>query len=54
MEKGAATLNKLGSLIDTTKMRPPDFKMVVTAVGGHVYRRPEDGVVVCPISALKM
>ncbi|MBR4613768.1 MAG: ATP-binding protein, partial [Kiritimatiellae bacterium] len=30
VEKGAATLNKLGSLIDTTKMSPPAFKMIVT------------------------
>lgn len=53
IEKGAATLNKLASLIDTGKMKTPSFKMVVTAVGRFAYRRPEDGVVVCPLSALK-
>ena len=29
------------------------FKMVLTAVGEVVYRRKDDGVIVCPISALK-
>ena len=53
IEKGAATLNKLASLIDTGKMKAPSFKMVITAVGRFAYRRPEDGVVVCPLSALK-
>lgn len=53
VEKGAATLNKLGSLIDTGRTKPPSFKMVLTAVGDFAYRRPEDGVVVCPLSALK-
>ena len=52
IEKGAATLNPLASLIDTVKMKPPSFKMVLTAVGRFAYRRP-DGVIVCPIGALK-
>ena len=53
VERGAATLNKLSSRIDTTKMAPPSFKMVLTAVGDIVYRRPDDDVIVCPIGALK-
>ncbi len=53
IEKGAATLNKIGSLIDTTKMKKPSFKMVLTAVGQIAYHRSEDDVVVCPISCLK-
>ena len=50
---GAATLDKLASKIDTKRMKPPAFKMVLTAVGEFAYRRKEDGIIVCPISALK-
>lgn len=53
IERGAATLVKLAKRIDTTKMTKPSFKMVVTAVGNCAYTRPDDGVVVCPISCLK-
>ena len=53
IEHGAATLNKIASRIDTSKMAKPSFLMVLTAVGECAYVRPEDGVVVCPISALK-
>ena len=53
IEKGAATLNKLAGMIDTGKMKAPSFKMIVTAVGGFAYRRPEDNVIVCPLAALK-
>jgi len=53
IEKGAATLNRLTDKIDTVKMTAPAFKMVLTAVGGIAYRRKDDGVIVCPISALK-
>ena len=53
IEKGAATLSKLAALIDTGKMKAPSFKMIVTAVGGFAYRRPEDGIIVCPLAALK-
>ena len=53
IERGAATLVKLASRIDTTKMARPSFKMIVTAIGNCAYTRPEDGVVVCPISCLR-
>ncbi len=53
VNEGARTLNALARIVDTTKMKPPAFKMVLTAVGDIVYRRREDGVVVCPISALR-
>lgn len=53
VEHGAGTLNKLASRIDTAKMESPSFKMVLTAVGGVALRRPEDGVIVCPISCLR-
>lgn len=51
--EGAATLNKLESKIDTEKMYPPSFKMVLTGVGNYAYRRSEDGVWVVPIGSLK-
>ena len=53
IEEGAATLNSLANSVDTERMKKPSFKMVLTAVGDIAYTRPEDGVVVCPISALK-
>lgn len=53
VEEGAATLNALSGLIDTSRQEPVAFKMVVTATGDYAYRRPEDGVIVCPISTLK-
>ncbi len=52
IEKGAAALNALASKIDTGRMKPPAFKMVLTAVGDYAYRRKDD-VIVAPVSALK-
>lgn len=51
--KGAEVLGRLAAKIDPDRMRPPAFKMVLTAVGDYVYRREDDGVIVCPIGALK-
>ena len=53
INEGAAALNSLANSVDTEKMKKPSFKMVLTAVGDFAYTRPEDGIVVCPISALK-
>ena len=53
IERGAETLTKLASRIDTTKMAKPSFLMVLTAVGDCAYKRPDDGVFVVPIGALK-
>ena len=53
IEKGARTLCKLAERIDTVRMKEPSFKMVLTAVGDFAYRRKEDGVIICPISALR-
>lgn len=50
---GANTLNLLSNQIDTTRMKAPAFKMVLTATGEYAYRRPEDGVYVVPIGCLK-
>ena len=35
------------------KTKKPKFKMVLTAIGKFAYRRKEDDVIVCPLSALK-
>jgi hypothetical protein len=52
IEEGAANLNTLAKKIDTTKMKKPSFKMVLTAVGQFAYMRT-DGVMVVPIGCLK-
>ena len=52
IEEGASILNSLADLIDTTKMKKPSFKMVLTAVGQYAYLRT-DGVMVVPIGCLK-
>lgn len=51
IEKGAATLGRLATKIDTDRFKAPSFKMVVTAVGDFAYTR-KDGVIVAPISSL--
>lgn len=53
ISEGAATLRRLSDLIDSKKVRKPSFKMVLTAVGGIAYRRKEDGIFVCPVTALR-
>lgn len=50
--EGAANLNSLAEKIDTTKMKKPSFKMVLTAVGQYAYIRT-DGVMVVPVGCLK-
>ncbi|MBQ9474249.1 MAG: ATP-binding protein [Bacteroidales bacterium] len=52
IEEGAKTLKKLSDKIDTTKMKKPAFKMVLTATGAYAYNR-NDGVMVVPIGCLK-
>lgn len=52
IEEGAVNLNALEKKIDTTKMKNPSFKMVLTAVGQYAYRRT-DGVMVVPIGCLR-
>lgn len=51
IETGSTSLQRLASLIDTTKMRPPSFLAVLTGVGDFAYQRP-DGVFVIPIGTL--
>ena len=52
IEEGARTLNALSGLIDTSRQKAVAFKMVVTATGDYAYQRP-DGIIVCPLSALR-
>ena len=53
IEEGAKTLTALADKIDTTKMKIPSFKMVLTGVGQYAFQRPQDGVYVVPIGCLK-
>lgn len=54
IDEGAATLNSLEAQIDTTRMKSPSFKMILTATGEHSYRRPDDGIYVVPIGCIKL
>ena len=52
IEDGAKTLKTLSNKIDTTRMKPPSFMMVLTGVGDYAYIRT-DGVAVVPAGCLK-
>lgn len=52
IQDGVDALTELTGKIDTTKMKAPAFRMVLTAVGKFAYRR-EDGIYVVPIGCLK-
>ncbi len=52
INEGAKALEQLSDKIDTTKMKAPSFRMILTAVGKFAYRR-EDGIYVVPIGCLK-
>ena len=52
IEEGVATLNKLESQLDPTRMKNPAFKMVLTGTGEYAYRR-KDGVLVVPVGCLR-
>jgi predicted AAA+ superfamily ATPase len=51
IEEAAANLVKLSQKVDTVKMNPPSFLMVLT--GGQVAYKRDDGVLVVPIGCLK-
>lgn len=53
INEGAATLNVLAAQIDTSRMKAPAFKMILTATGEYAYRQPDDGIYVVPIGCLK-
>lgn len=52
ISEGAKALNNLTDKIDTSKMKAPSFRMILTAVGKFAYRR-EDGIYIVPIGCLK-
>lgn len=52
IEEGATSLKSMEAKIDTGKMNPPSFLMVLTGLGDYAYRR-KDGVCVVPIGCLK-
>ena len=49
--EGIVTLHKLNGLIKAKGMKEPKFMMVLTGTGSFAHK--EDGVFVCPLSALK-
>lgn len=51
--EGARNLDALSRKIDMTRMSAPAFRMVLVANGEFAYCRKEDGIIVCPISALR-
>ena len=50
--EGVTALKSLSSKIDTSRMKEPSFKMILTSVGKYAYRR-EDGIYIVPIGCLK-
>lgn len=50
---GVITLDTLSENIDTTKMKKPAFKMVLTATGNYAYRIMDKDIIVVPIGCLK-
>ena len=48
------TLNSLAAQVDTSRMKAPAFKMVLTATGEYAYRRSEDGIYIVPVGCLKL
>lgn len=52
IDEGSQTLKKLADKIDTSKMKAPSFRMVLTGLGDYAYAL-KDGTLVVPISCLK-
>lgn len=52
IEQGAKTLKLLANKIDTSRMPPPSFLMILTGTENYAYCR-KDGVYVVPIGCLK-
>lgn len=51
--EGVETLNALARNIDTTKMKEPAFKMILTATGNYAYRLKDEDIFIVPIGCLK-
>ena len=52
IREGAETLTSLTESIDTSKMKEPAFRMILTAADQYAYRR-EDGICIVPVGCLK-
>ena len=52
IEEGVASLKRLESNLDTSKMNKPSFSMVLTGIGDYAYRRG-DGIYIVPIGCLR-
>lgn len=52
ISEGIKSLNKFEEKLDTTKMKAPAFKMVITGVGKFAYKN-KDGILIVPIGCLK-
>ena len=52
IREGVETLTSLTESIDTSKMKEPAFRMILTAADRYAYRR-EDGICIVPVGCLK-
>lgn len=52
INEGVKNLLKLEKKIDTDKMNPPAFKMIVVGRTNYAYQR-DDGILIVPIGCLK-
>ena len=52
IREGVETLTSLTESIDTSKMKEPAFRMILTAADQYAYRR-EDGLCIVPVGCLK-
>lgn len=52
IREGVETLTSLTESIDTSKMKEPAFRMILTATDQYAYRR-EDGICIVPVGCLK-
>lgn len=52
IEEGASNLLALSNKIDTTRMKAPAFKMILTGVGTFAYQCT-DGIYVFPVGCLR-
>ena len=52
IREGVETLTSLTESIDTSKMKEPAFRMILTAADQYAYRR-EDGICIIPVGCLK-
>lgn len=52
IREGVETLTSLTESIDTSKMKEPTFRLILTAADQYAYRR-EDGIFIVPVGCLK-